>query len=65
MPVSLTAVPCKIMVRDLMIDRLYDNEQHGLVIGKSAETNLLEIVDYISYNSEKGCEVLLASISEY
>jgi hypothetical protein len=48
-----------------MIDRLYDNEQHGLVIGKSAETNLLEIVDYISYNSEKGCEVLLASISEY
>ena len=56
-PVSLTAVPCKIMermIRDVMLKHLMANnlvvpEQHGFVLSKSCVRNLLETVDTITF----------------
>ena len=66
-PVSLTAVPCKIMermLRDVMLKHLMANnlvvpEQHGFVLSKSCVTNLLETVDTISHSIDKGNIVIL------
>ena len=56
MPISLTALPCKIMekiIRDLMMIHLTNNNfineaQHGFVPNKSCLTNPLETVDVIT-----------------
>ena len=61
-PVSLTSVLCKIMegiIRKKLEDYLYQNnlivkQQHGFVKGKSCTTNLLEILDFISFRINNG-----------
>ena len=61
-PISLTAVPCKMMeriVRDVMLDHLTThnlivNEQHGFVKAKSCLTNLLETIDIITDSLSNG-----------
>ena len=55
-PISLTALPCKIMdrlLRDVMMDHLtkndlISNEQHGFVMNRSCLTNLLETIDIMT-----------------
>ena len=62
LPISLTAVPCKIMeriIRDIMMDHLIINhlitpQQHGFVYKKSCEYNLLETLDIITEASSRG-----------
>ena len=64
-PVSLTSIPCKIMegiIRDCFQTHLnkyslISNEQHGFVKGKSCTTNLLETLDFISYNLSMGIPI--------
>nr|XP_047129573.1 uncharacterized protein LOC124809501 [Hydra vulgaris] len=64
-PVSLTSITCKIMegiVRDciqsyLIKYKLISKSQHGFVKGKSCTTNLLEALDYISFNLSIGISV--------
>jgi len=66
-PISLTAVPCKIMeriIRDVMMNHLFNGnliapEQHGFVLNKSTVTNLLETVDRISEGIDNGWSVLV------
>ena len=66
-PISLTAVPCKIMersIRDVMMDHLTKNnliaqEQHGFFMNKSCLKNLLETIDIASYNLDSGNRILL------
>ena len=66
-PISLTAVPCKIMdrmVRDEMMAHFTKNgmisdQQHGFVEKKSCLTNLLETIDAITNAMEEGSRVLL------
>ena len=66
-PISLTAVPCKLMeriLRDVMLKHLTDNnliasEQHGFVLSKSCVTNLLETLDTISNALLKDHRVIL------
>ena len=66
-PISLTAVPCKMMeriVRDTMLQHLMDNnlianEQHGFVKYKSCLTNLLETLDILSNAMNNGHAVVL------
>ncbi len=61
-PISLTAVPCKIMetvIRNLMMDHLLRYNlispfQHGFVQKKSCQTNLIETLDIITESSNKG-----------
>ena len=55
-PISLTAIPCKIIekiLKSAIIDHLFDNKlisknQHGFVRHKSCVTNLLESLDIIT-----------------
>ena len=64
-PISLTAIPCKIMeriVRDVMIDHLTVNnliasQQHGFVRSKSCLTNLLETIDVVTDSLNHGYSV--------
>ena len=66
-PISLTAVPCKLMesmIRDLMLDHLVKNdlitpEQHGFVRKKSCTTNLLETIDLLSFTLDSGLKAFL------
>ena len=64
-PVPLTSIPCKIMegiIRDCFQTHLnkyslISNEQHGFVKWKSCTTNLLETLDFISYNLSMGIPI--------
>jgi hypothetical protein len=64
-PVSLTSIVCKIMegiVKDsimthLVKHKLITNNQHGFVKNKNCTTNLLEAMDYITYNISQGTPV--------
>nr|XP_047132473.1 uncharacterized protein LOC124811200 [Hydra vulgaris] len=64
-PVLLTSITCKIMegiVRDciqsyLMKYKLISKSQHGFVKEKSCTTNLLEALDYVSFNLSIGISV--------
>ena len=66
-PISLSAVPCKIMermIRDAMMDHLIVNDliasaQHGFVMKKSCLTNLLETIDIASNALDTGNKVLI------
>jgi hypothetical protein len=57
-PVSLTSVLCKILekfIRNIIMTHMYENEllsehQHGFVRNKSCTTNLLEALDYLTWN---------------
>ena len=57
-PISLTPLPCKILeslIRDkilqhLNINGLINPNQHGFVPNKSCMSNLLETIDFITYN---------------
>jgi hypothetical protein len=61
-PISLTAVSRKIMetiIRDIMMDHLIRHKlitahQHGFVLNKSCESNLLETLDIITEASSRG-----------
>ncbi len=66
--VSLTSKPCKILegiIRDYLQNyftknNLISNAQHGFVNGRSCTTNLLETLDYITYNLERGIPIDVA-----
>ena len=66
-PISLTAVPCKIMeklVKNVMVRHLINNDllskhQHGFMRGKSCLTNLLECLDIITEVINRGFFVIL------
>ena len=66
-PISLTALPCKIMermIRDEMMNHLIRNElivdeQHGFVMNKSCLTNLLESLDTITNALDEGNRIIL------
>ncbi len=66
-PISLTAVPCKIMetiVRNIMMDHLISNNlissfQHGFVHNKSCHTNLLETLDITTESANKGFPTII------
>ena len=61
-PISLTSVPCKIMesiMRDKMVDhllvnKLIQNSQHGFMQKKSCTTNLLEFLENVTENLDRG-----------
>ena len=64
-PISLTAVPCKLMERqihDKLLDLMTQNNffspfQHGFIPGKSCVTQLLETLDEITDAIEQGYDV--------
>ena len=66
-PISLTAVPCKLMesmIRDILLEHLDKNdlitpEQHGFVMKKSCTTNLLETIDLLSFTLDSGFKAFL------
>jgi len=66
-PISLTALPGKIMeriIRDVMIEHLFSNnifvhEQHGFFLNKSTINNLLETANRISEGIDNGWNVLV------
>ena len=66
-PISLTAVPCKVMetiVLDIMMNHLIKNnlitsEQHGFVQRKSCETNLLEALDIVTDAASHGFSTIM------
>ena len=66
-PISLTAVPCKLMerlFRNAMLDhliqqKLLDPNQHGFSPGKSCVTNLLEAFDLITDAMESRYDIVL------
>lgn len=57
-PVSLTSIVCKILekfIRDIMMKHMVENNllnehQHGFIPNKSCTTNLLETLDYLTWN---------------
>ena len=66
-PISLTAIPCKIMeklVKNVMVRHLVNNNlicthQHGFMRAKSCLTNLLECLDIITEVINRGFYVIL------
>ena len=67
-PISLTALPCKILekiIKNQMMSHLTNNnlispQQHGFVNNKSCDTNLLETLDIITETLNRGFSVDLA-----
>ena len=66
-PISLTAIPCKLMekmIRDVMMEHIVKNnlitkEQHGFVRNKSCLTNLLETLDTVTDSFNNGHQSLV------
>ncbi|CAF1155240.1 unnamed protein product, partial [Brachionus calyciflorus] len=64
-PVSLTSIVGKVMekiIRDelmiyLVMNKLINEKQHGFMQGKSCNTNLLEFIDRVTYELEKGNQI--------
>jgi len=61
-PVSLTSVCCKLfesIIRDQLVDHLERNgliseSQHGFMLNRSCATNLLEYMEYLTAEIDKG-----------
>ena len=61
-PISLTSVPCKMLeslIKDELVEHLENysiikHTQHGFVKGRSCLTNLIEYLEYVSEELDKG-----------
>jgi Reverse transcriptase (RNA-dependent DNA polymerase)/Endonuclease-reverse transcriptase len=61
-PVSLTSVPCKVLesiikdnvMRHLMTNNLLKDSQHGFMPNRSCTTNLIEFMETVTMNVDKG-----------
>ena len=61
-PVSLTSIPCRVMesiIRDTIVNHLLDNtlindSQHGFMKNKSCATNLLEFLEVVTSEADRG-----------